>query len=138
MAYQLESSQNLTTWTNLGPVIIGTGNLINFPLSIAGQSQGFFRLRFPGVASAVFDPGTGVLTIIGDPLNNTIVVSRDAAGNLRVNNGAVTISGGVPTVVNTTLIRDLWAGRDAISFPSTKPMAHCRGRNYPAKPTTTR
>src|SRR5688572_18867145 len=65
VAYQLESSINLTTWTNLGPVTVGTGNFVNFPFPTAGQSQAFFRLkRLP--AFAVFSPGTGILTITGN------------------------------------------------------------------------
>src|SRR5262245_21352685 len=51
-----------------------------------------------------FDPIASVLTTIGDDLNNTITTSRDAAGNLLVNGGAVLISGGAATVDNTRLI----------------------------------
>src|SRR4030095_1845680 len=43
--YQLESSPDLSTWTNLGPVTFGTGNPINVTQPIAGQSIGFFRLK---------------------------------------------------------------------------------------------
>jgi Ca2+-binding RTX toxin-like protein len=46
----------------------------------------------------------GVLTVIGDNLNNTIEVSRDAAGSLSVNGGAVKIYGSTPTVANTRSI----------------------------------
>jgi len=49
----------------------------------------------------------GVLTVTGDEHNNTLVVSRDAAGTLLVNGGAVPVTGGVPTIANTTLIRIL-------------------------------
>ena len=55
--------------------------------------------------SAVF--AEGVLTVTGDQHNNTLVVSRDAAGTLLVNGGAVPVTGGVPTIANTTLIRIL-------------------------------
>jgi Ca2+-binding RTX toxin-like protein len=54
--------------------------------------------------SASFSPPSQTLTVLGDPLNNPITTSRDAAGNLLVNGGAVAISGGVPTVANTSLI----------------------------------
>src|SRR5437762_2658881 len=55
--------------------------------------------------TAVFTPiGGGVLTVLGDNLDNTIVVGRNAAGSLLVNNGAVAIRGGTPTVANTSLI----------------------------------
>src|SRR3954453_8763243 len=43
----------------------------------------------------------GVLTVTGDNGNNAITVSRDLAGTLFVNGGAVAISGGTPTVANT-------------------------------------
>jgi Ca2+-binding RTX toxin-like protein len=47
---------------------------------------------------------TGILSITGDNLDNTIEVSRNAAGQIFVNGGAVTISGGTPNVVNTAVI----------------------------------
>ena len=47
----------------------------------------------------------GVLTASADGLDNTIVVSRDAAGTILVNNGQVPIAGGTPTVANTTSIQ---------------------------------
>ena len=87
VAYQVESSTDLTNWTNFSSVISGTGNFLNVPAPVAGQPRRFFRVTLPGVASAVFDPGTGMLSINGDNLDNTIVVSRDATGNLRINNG---------------------------------------------------
>ena len=46
----------------------------------------------------------GVLTVLGDLNANVITVSRDAAGRLLVNNGAVTIAGPAATVANTTRI----------------------------------
>ena len=51
-----------------------------------------------------FDPVTGVLSTIGDDNDNAINTSRDAAGNIFVNGGAVSISGGTATVANTSLI----------------------------------
>lgn len=47
----------------------------------------------------------GVLTVTGDATDNVMRVGRDAAGNILVNGGAVTISGGPATVSGTTLIR---------------------------------
>jgi len=47
----------------------------------------------------------GVLTVTGDGHDNTITASRDAAGTILVNGGTVAVSGGVPTIANTTLIR---------------------------------
>jgi Ca2+-binding RTX toxin-like protein len=48
---------------------------------------------------------SGVLTVFGDSANNAIVISRDAAGRILVNNGAIAVTGGSPTVANTALIR---------------------------------
>ncbi|MFO0814052.1 MAG: calcium-binding protein [Gemmatales bacterium] len=47
----------------------------------------------------------GMLSVFGDNLNNNIEVSRNAAGNILVNGGAVTIRGGTPTVANVSLIQ---------------------------------
>src|SRR5262249_3398602 len=47
----------------------------------------------------------------------TITVSRDAAGRILVNGGAVTILGGTPTVANTTTISVFGlAGNDTIAL----------------------
>src|SRR5947209_16994230 len=65
--------------------------------------------------TAVF--GSGVLTVLGDSTNNAITVSRDPAGRLFVNGGAVNIVGGTPTVANTTLIQAFGqAGNDSIAL----------------------
>jgi len=55
--------------------------------------------------TATFIPTTGQLTVIGDARKNSITMSRDAAGKLLVNGGAVTPVGGTPTVANTALIQ---------------------------------
>src|SRR5262245_43825800 len=49
--------------------------------------------------------GGGTLTVIGDTQDNTITVSRNAAGQILVNGGAVAVDGGSATVANTTLIQ---------------------------------
>ena len=60
---------------------------------------------------------SGVLTVSGDSLDNTIVVSRDAAGKILVNNGAVAVIGGTPTVANTASIRVFGlGGNDVITL----------------------
>ncbi len=46
----------------------------------------------------------GTLIVYGDKTDNTIAISRDAAGTILVNGGAVPFVGGTPTVANTTLI----------------------------------
>jgi Ca2+-binding RTX toxin-like protein len=67
--------------------------------------------------TASFSPGSGVLTVFGDNADNTITISRDAAGKLLVNGGAVTVTGGTPTVANTALIRVFGqGGQDAITL----------------------
>ncbi|MEO2088429.1 MAG: calcium-binding protein, partial [Gemmataceae bacterium] len=55
--------------------------------------------------TASFLPSAGLLSVFGDSLDNTITVSRDAAGKILVNGGAVTVLGGTPTVANTALIQ---------------------------------
>jgi Ca2+-binding RTX toxin-like protein len=63
---------------------------------------------------------SGVLNVLGDSLNNTIVVSRNAAGTILVNGGAVPIRGGTATVGNTSLILVFGqAGNDQISLNET-------------------
>src|SRR3954471_13184462 len=67
--------------------------------------------------TASFSPTAGVLSVFGDQLDNTIVVSRDMAGQIFVNGGAVSVSGGTPTVANTTLIQVFGqAGSDHITL----------------------
>ena len=67
--------------------------------------------------TATFMPGAGVLTVFGDNLDNTITVSRNAAGNILVNGGAVAIVGGTPTVANTALVQSFGqGGNDTITL----------------------
>ena len=59
----------------------------------------------------------GVLSVFGDAANNSIVISRDAAGRILVNGGAVGVGGGTPTVANTSLIQVFGqGGNDTISL----------------------
>jgi Ca2+-binding RTX toxin-like protein len=70
--------------------------------------------------TATFVPGTGVLSVLGDNASNSIVVSRDVAGRILLNDGAIKITGGAPTVANTTLIQVLGqGGNDRISLDET-------------------
>src|SRR5262245_17010261 len=55
--------------------------------------------------TASFSPATGVLTEFGDALDNVITTSRDAAGTILVNGGAVAVQAGTPTVANTAVIQ---------------------------------
>ncbi len=54
---------------------------------------------------ATFQPAVGALIVEGDSLDNTITISRDAAGAILINGGAVNVRGQKPTVANTTEIR---------------------------------
>ena len=59
----------------------------------------------------------GVLTTLGDNLDNDITLSRDAAGTILVNGGAVPVQGGTPTVANTSLMQVFGlGGNDDISL----------------------
>ena len=66
---------------------------------------------------ASFIPGAHQLSVFGDGAKNTVTLSRDAAGQILVNGGAVAVVGGTPTVANTTLI-DVFgqAGDDTITL----------------------
>ena len=44
--------------------------------------------------SATFTPTTGILSVLGDQLDNNIVVSRDAAGHILINGGNIAVKGG--------------------------------------------
>src|SRR5215218_1151031 len=55
--------------------------------------------------TASFSPSAAMLTVFGDAANNSITISRDAAGKILVNGGAVTVAGGTATVANTSLIQ---------------------------------
>jgi hypothetical protein len=54
--------------------------------------------------TAIFSPGTVVLSELGDELDNTIITSRDAAGKILVNGRAVSIDGAQATVADTSVI----------------------------------
>ena len=55
--------------------------------------------------TASFLANAGVLSIFSDSLDNVVTVSRNAAGNILVNGGAVPVAGGTPTVANTAQIQ---------------------------------
>ena len=59
----------------------------------------------PASAATTATFSNGVLTVFGDNGNNTIDISRNAAGAILVNGGAVSVVGGTPTVANTALIQ---------------------------------
>jgi Ca2+-binding RTX toxin-like protein len=66
---------------------------------------------------ATYLPQPQTLTAFGDALDNNIVISRNAAGSILVNGGAVVVRGGTPTVANTALIQVYaQAGNDTITL----------------------
>ncbi len=67
--------------------------------------------------SAVFSAAQNILTIFGDSLDNIAIISRDAAGKILINGGAVSIFGETPTVANTSLIKVFGlAGNDQLTL----------------------
>src|SRR3984957_16667321 len=70
--------------------------------------------------TATFSAGSDLLTEFGDTADNSIVTSRNGAGRILVNNGAVPITGGTPTVANTNLIEAFGQdGNDTIALDET-------------------
>ena len=68
--------------------------------------------------TALFSAGT--LNVFGDALANAIVASRNAAGTILVNGGAVPVVGGTPTVANTALIQLFGqGGNDTLTLSET-------------------
>jgi Ca2+-binding RTX toxin-like protein len=66
--------------------------------------------------SAIFSAAQGLLSIFGDALDNTATVSRDAAGTILINGGAVSVLGGTPTVANTNQVQVFGlAGNDQLT-----------------------
>jgi Ca2+-binding RTX toxin-like protein len=62
----------------------------------------------------------GLLSIFGDANKNSVVVSRDAAGRILINGGAVKILGGTATVANTTNIQMFGQdGNDTLTVDET-------------------
>ena len=62
----------------------------------------------------------GQLSVSGDTLDNNVNVSRDAAGVILVNGGAVATVGGTPTVANTSRIQAFGlGGNDTLTLSET-------------------
>jgi hypothetical protein len=83
--------------------------LLNAARQLAERTFRVAVVKQAGI-TAVYNSGNGVLTVTGNDQDNALTVGRDAAGNLRVNNGTVPITGGAATIANTTLIRILVSG----------------------------
>jgi Ca2+-binding RTX toxin-like protein len=77
-------------------------------------------ISLPAAAAATATFSSGVLTVTGDGAADNIVISRNAAGRILVNGGAITVDGGTPTVANTQLIQVLGrTGSDVIRVDET-------------------
>ncbi len=75
------------------------------------------NMRLTPAVNAFFIPNAGVLTVTGDSQDNTIEVSRNAAGTLLVNGGAVNVVGGTPTVANVARINIFGlSGQDTLTL----------------------
>ncbi|HWM11468.1 MAG TPA: calcium-binding protein, partial [Solirubrobacteraceae bacterium] len=85
----------------------------------------------PAHAATTATFSAGVLTVTGDSANNSITVSRNAAGNILVNGGAITVTGGTPTVANTSQIRMFGlGGQDVLTISEVNgalPLSHLFG-----------
>src|SRR5690242_15741010 len=84
----------------------------------AGLAAGVFAGTAASANAAVTSSfSNGTLTVFGDTLDNNITVSRNAAGQILVNGGAVVVTGGTPTVANTSLIQVFGqAGNDTLTL----------------------
>lgn len=102
------------------------------------SASGWRRTVRPLLATAIITAGTllataapasaattasfigGILTVRGDSADNAITVSRNAAGAILVNGGAIQVTGGNPTVANTTRISVFaLGGNDVVTLVET-------------------
>ena len=75
----------------------------------------------PTIAAVTAPFFRGNLSVFGDNLGNNIAVSRDAAGKILVNGGAVPVTGGTATVANTSLIQVYGlGGNDVLALNETQ------------------
>jgi len=82
--------------------------------SLAGGEQASAADVSTQAVTGTFIPGSGILSVFGDAVNNTIDLSRNAAGQILVNGGAVPVQGGTATVANTALIQVFGQGGNDI------------------------
>jgi Ca2+-binding RTX toxin-like protein len=74
-------------------------------------------MAVPASAAVTASFSNGTLSVTGDALANNITISRDAAGKILVNGGAVTVGGGTATVANTAKIQVFGlAGNDTLTL----------------------
>src|SRR4051794_35371208 len=85
-----------------------------FVASAALAAGALAATSVPANAAVTATFSGGVLTATGDSLNNNLTISRDAAGKILINGGAVNVIGGTATVANTSQIRVLGQGGDDV------------------------
>jgi Ca2+-binding RTX toxin-like protein len=100
-----------------------TGRLFRSAATIMGAGTLTLSTLSTGTAAAQTGPRVsasfilGVLTVVGDAQDNSIVISRDAAGRILVNGGSVAVKGARPTVANTRVISVVGgAGSDTLAL----------------------
>jgi hypothetical protein len=130
VTYQVESSVNLSTWSNASSVLTATGVPLAFTNPITGLGPRLLRIKriFPAApGTAAFNPATGILTIVGD-LTRTNIDVTSSAGLILVNGGGIPITGGTAATSNTTLIQILGSpAADQISVAVGIAPAHIFG-----------
>jgi Ca2+-binding RTX toxin-like protein len=91
----------------------------------------FAATAVPASAAVTATFASGTLSVSGDSANNAITISRDAAGRILVNRGAIPVRGGTATVANTALIQVFGlAGNDTLTLNEANgalPAAHLFG-----------
>src|SRR5256885_15063424 len=93
-----------------------TKSSLQMSTRICADHQLFKRTTTMAI-KASFSSGAGLLSVFGDNLDNSIIASRDAAGSIFINAGAVSVTGGHPTVANTVMIQVFGqGGNDTISL----------------------
>jgi hypothetical protein len=86
----------------------------------------------PASAATTATFGNGVLTVSGDSADTSIGISRDAAGRILVNGGAIVVVGGTPTIANTSLIQVSSSGGTPRSRPRSPRRAGTRPTPAPS------
>jgi Ca2+-binding RTX toxin-like protein len=97
-------NNSLSAWHKLlVAIVLGLAGTFAAGPSASAATTGTFR--------------SGVLSVTGDGAGNSIAISRDAAGKILVNGGAIAVVGGTPTVANTSLVRVFGlGGADVVSL----------------------
>jgi Ca2+-binding RTX toxin-like protein len=104
-----------TSTTKLAKAKRSGGRRLLVGISLAVGLFAATAVTASAAVTATFANGT--LSVFGDAADNTITISRDAAGRILVNGGAVTVRGGTANVANTALIQVFGlAGNDTLTL----------------------